>query len=41
MEITEKGIVLKEIHPEFTFEQVQNATEAELIVEGELKIMEV
>jgi len=41
MEITEKGIVLKEIHPEFTFEQVQNATEATLIVDGELKVMEV
>jgi len=41
MEITPKGIVLKEINPEFTFEQVQDATEAELIVDGELKVMEV
>ena len=39
MEITPKGIVLKEIHPEFTVEQVQAATEAELIVDKELKIM--
>jgi acetate CoA/acetoacetate CoA-transferase beta subunit len=41
MEITPKGIVLKEIHPEFTVEQVQAATEAELIVSKDLKPMEV
>ncbi len=41
MEITEKGIVLKEIHPEFTVEQVQAATEADLIVDSGLKKMEV
>jgi len=41
MEITPEGIVLKEIHPEFTVEQVQNATEARLVVCGELKVMEV
>ena len=41
MEITPKGIVLKEIHPEFTVEQVQDATEAELIVDENLKPMEV
>ena len=40
MEITPKGIVLKEIHPEFTVEQVQDATEAELIVDENLKPME-
>ncbi|MCL2098399.1 MAG: 3-oxoacid CoA-transferase subunit B [Bacteroidales bacterium] len=40
MEITPEGIVLKEIHPEFTVEQVQAATEAELIVSKELKQME-
>ena len=39
MEITPEGIVLKEIHPEFTVEQVQAATEAELIVSPELKKM--
>ncbi len=32
MEITDKGIVLKEIHPEFTIEQVQAATEAQLLI---------
>lgn len=41
MEITPEGIVLKEIHPEFTVEQVQAATEAQLIISEDLKIMEV
>jgi acetate CoA/acetoacetate CoA-transferase beta subunit len=41
MEITPEGIVLKEIHPEFTVEQVQNATEAKLIVSKELKQMNI
>jgi len=40
MEITPKGIVLKEIHPEFTVEQVQEATEATLIISKDLKQME-
>ncbi|MDR2146195.1 MAG: 3-oxoacid CoA-transferase subunit B [Tannerella sp.] len=39
MEITPEGIVLKEINPEFTVEQVQEATEATLIVDEELKKM--
>ena len=39
MEITPKGIVLKELHPEFTVEQVQTATEATLIVSPDLKPM--
>jgi 3-oxoacid CoA-transferase, B subunit len=39
MEITPKGIVLKEIHPEFTVEQVQAATEATLIIADDLKPM--
>ncbi len=41
MEITPEGIVLKEIHPEFTVEQVQEATEATLIVDKNLKKMDV
>ena len=41
MEITDKGIVLKEVHPEFTVEQVQEATEATLIVANDLKKMDV
>lgn len=39
MEITPQGIVLKEIHPEFTVEQVQEATEAKLIIDTDLKPM--
>jgi acetate CoA/acetoacetate CoA-transferase beta subunit len=39
MEITPKGIVLKEINPEFTVEQVQAATEATLIIDPDLKEM--
>ena len=41
MEITTKGIVLKEIHPEFTVEQVQAATQAQLIIEDDLKVMDI
>lgn len=37
MEITPKGIVLTEINEEFTVEQVQQATEAQLIVSENLK----
>ena len=39
MEITPKGIVLTEINPEFTVEQVQAATEATLIISPDLKEM--
>jgi len=39
MEITPEGIVLKEIHPDFTVEQVQAATEATLIVDKDLRQM--
>lgn len=39
MEITSKGIVLTEINPEFTVEQVQAATEATLIISDNLKKM--
>lgn len=39
MDITPEGIVLKELHPEFTVEQIQAATEAELIISPELKPM--
>jgi acetate CoA/acetoacetate CoA-transferase beta subunit len=41
MEITPEGIVLTEINPEFTVEQVQEATEAKLIVSRELKPMRI
>jgi acetate CoA/acetoacetate CoA-transferase beta subunit len=39
MEITPKGIVLTEINPEFTVEQVQAATEATLVISPDLKEM--
>ena len=32
MEITSDGIVLKELNPAFTIEEIQNATGAELII---------
>ncbi|MDH6353925.1 acetate CoA/acetoacetate CoA-transferase beta subunit [Dysgonomonas sp. PH5-45] len=39
IEVTDKGLVLKEIHPEFTPEDVQAATEATLIIADDLKPM--
>jgi acetate CoA/acetoacetate CoA-transferase beta subunit len=41
MEITPNGIVLKELHPEFSIADIQAATEATLIISPELKAMEV
>lgn len=41
MEITPQGIVLKEIHPEFTVEDVQNVTGAKLIISNNLSKMKV
>lgn len=41
MEVTEKGIVLKEINPEFSIEEVQAVTEPTLIIAEDLKNMEV
>lgn len=39
MEVTDRGLVLVEINPEFTVKQVQEATEATLTVSSNLKIM--
>ena len=39
MEITPEGIVLKEINPEFSVEQIQEVTEAKLIIHKNLKSM--
>ena len=39
IEVTPNGLVLKEIHPEFTVEQVQAATEATLTISPDLKPM--
>lgn len=41
MKVTDKGLVLAEINPEFTVEQVQEATEAKLIVAEDLIKMEI
>lgn len=41
MEVTEDGLVLKEINPEFTSEDVQAVTEAKLIISENLKKMEI
>ncbi|MDD3688143.1 MAG: 3-oxoacid CoA-transferase subunit B [Bacteroidales bacterium] len=41
MEITDKGILLTEIHPEFSIADIQAATEAELIISENLKAMNV
>ena len=39
MDVTPEGLVLKEINPEFTVEQVQEATQAKLIISPDLKPM--
>jgi acetate CoA/acetoacetate CoA-transferase beta subunit len=39
IEVTDKGLVLKEINPEYTLEDVQNATGATLIIPEDLKEM--
>lgn len=39
MEVTPDGLVLTEIHPDFTLDQVQEATECKLIVSPDLKPM--
>ncbi|MDR2651384.1 MAG: 3-oxoacid CoA-transferase subunit B [Prevotellaceae bacterium] len=41
MEVTPQGIVLKEIHPEFTVEQVQQSTDAQLIIADDIKSMQI
>ena len=41
MDISPEGIVVREIHPEFTFEQMQAATEAKLILDPNWKPMDI
>ncbi len=41
MEVTEKGLLLREIHPETTVADVQAQTEAELIIDGQVARMDV
>ena len=40
IEVTPEGLVLRELHPEFTVEQVQADTEATLIIPADLKPMQ-
>ncbi|MBN2850226.1 MAG: succinyl-CoA--3-ketoacid-CoA transferase, partial [Erysipelotrichaceae bacterium] len=40
IEVTKEGLVLKEINPEFTVEQVQAVTQPTLIIAEDLKSME-
>jgi acetate CoA/acetoacetate CoA-transferase beta subunit len=39
IEVTDRGLVLKEINPEYTIEEVRNATDAILIIPDDLKEM--
>lgn len=39
MEVRPEGIVLTELHPDFTVDEVKEATEAELIISADLKAM--
>ncbi|MBO4814466.1 MAG: CoA transferase subunit B [Muribaculaceae bacterium] len=41
MDITPEGIVLRELHPEFTVEDIQAATQAKLIIDPNLKPMDI
>lgn len=41
IEVTKKGLVLKELGPEATVEDVMAATEAELIISEDLKVMDI
>ncbi len=41
IEVSESGLILKEINPEFTVEEVQKFTEPKLIISEQLKMMEV
>jgi len=40
IDVTERGLVLREVHPGVTMEHVQQLTEPKLLVEGEIRRME-
>jgi len=40
MEVTDEGIVLKELHPDFTLDEIKEATGCRLIISPDLKPME-
>lgn len=41
MEVTDKGLILKEVAPGLTVEEVIKSTEAELIIPDEVKVMDI
>ena len=41
MEVTKEGLLLKEISPSVTVEEIKNLTDADLIIADDLKIMEI
>lgn len=41
IEVTPEGFVLTEYNPEYTLEQIQEATQAKLIISDDLKVMQV
>jgi acetate CoA/acetoacetate CoA-transferase beta subunit len=41
MEVTKEGLVLKEIHPDVSIEEIMEATEAPLIIDSELRQMSI
>jgi len=40
IEVTQRGLVLKELRPDVTLEEIQRLTEPKLLVDGEIKRME-
>lgn len=40
MEVREEGLVLKELHPDYTLDEIRAATECDLIISPDLKPME-
>jgi acetate CoA/acetoacetate CoA-transferase beta subunit len=41
MEVTKEGLLLREINPSITVEEIKNLTDAELIIDADLKVMEI
>ena len=40
MRVTDEGIVLEELHPDYTLEEIKAATGCQLLISDELKAME-
>ena len=41
IEVTREGFVLRELHPDYTVEDVREATDADVIVADDMKVMEI